>query len=556
MRKRWIVGATGVALVFLSLAVAPRGGGGAAVEAPAGRQYLVRRGDLRLSVRETGTLEPLSQVVVKSKVAGRLLRFFAAEGERVAEGQLLAVIDPVEIQSQVAQINAQIDAARAQLSQARTQVELEDRSSVLALQDADEEGHAAQARLVQATRQADAQPTLTRAAVDQARANLLAARAALSALGDTQTQALADARSALDQAEASAENARKSHSRFRALITEGFVSQNQMDDAQRDDDLAQAQLRAARQRWESVDEQHAAQLRQAAAEVSQAEAALATARANAVQNGMRQDEATAARALRSRARVAYEQAKSARGQVAVRRAVVRAAEAEVKRLLDQLREMQVRLTDTRILAPMAGTITRRYVEPGELVTSGITTFSTGTPLVQVAQLARMRIVCLVNEVDVAAIRVGQTARVRLDAAKGAGYPGKVVSVAPSAGSRSGAETAMPAGAAPGAVGIVKFEVKIDLLHVDAKLRPGMSASVDIAVGDRRGALILPLAAVEESGEGSFVTVLRGAKPKRVKVTPGLRNEREVEIVRGVKEGEAVLEAPWQGSARRTLDWKG
>jgi HlyD family secretion protein len=557
VRKRWILGAAGVLLVSGTLAVWPRSSGGAGEEAPSGRHHTVRRGDLLLSVRETGILEPLAQVVVKSKVAGRLLSFTVAEGASVSQGQLLATIDPVEIQSQVAQINAQIDAARAGLSQARTQLGIEERSSFLALQDAAEARQAAQARLLQASRQAEAQPSLTRAAIDQANANLLASSAALAALRDTQTQARADARSALDQAEASAENARKGLTRLRALLAQGFVSQNQLDDAQRDDDLAQAQLRAARQRWESLDEQHAAQRRQAEAEVRQAEAALATAKANGVQDGLRQDEVTAARAARSQATVAFEQARAARAQVEARRAAVRAAQAEVKRLQDQLQEMQVRLTDTRILAPMAGTVTRRYVEPGELVTSGIATFSTGTPLLQIAQLSRMRVVCLVNEVDVGAVRIGQKARVRLDAARGGSYSGKVVSVAASAGARALApEATSPggAGAAAGA-GIVKFEVKIDLLGGDEKLKPGMSASVDIAVGERRGVLLLPLDAVEESGEGSFVTRLKGQKQERVKVKPGLRSERDVEIVAGVKEGETILEAPWKGAARRGLDSK-
>src|SRR5439155_827271 len=83
-----------------------------------------------------------------------------------------------------------------------------------------------------------------------------------------------------------------------------------------------------------------------------------------------------------------------------------------------------------ILAPMAGTVTKRYIEAGELVTSGIATFSSGMAIVQIADLSRMRVVCEINEVDVARVRVGQRAEILLDAARGQRYPGSVVSVAP------------------------------------------------------------------------------------------------------------------------------
>src|SRR5690348_6312240 len=62
------------------------------------RLFTVRRGDVVVKVAETGTVEPLTKVDVKSKVGGKVLRLLAAESERVRVGQVLAVLDPIEQQ--------------------------------------------------------------------------------------------------------------------------------------------------------------------------------------------------------------------------------------------------------------------------------------------------------------------------------------------------------------------------------------------------------------------------------------------------------------------------
>lgn len=558
MRRRWLFGLGAVVLaVGIGLATAATRGTNAQ-ETPAETLFTVRRGHLSLLVSDTGTLRPLARVALKSKVAGRVQSFRVREGDTVRAGQLLALIDPIEIQSQVDQIRSQIDAAEARLSQARTARALEGATSALALKDGSHALRAARARLAAATRQAGAQPTLTRAAVDQAIANLQAARAAQAALRDTQTQSRADARSALDQASSSAETTRRTLARYNALKGQGFVSQNQLDAVQRDYELALAQREAAQKRWESLDEQHAAQRRQAAAEVAQMEAALATAKANGVQDDLRGDDMQAARAELAQAEVAYDRVRAVRMEIQARDAAIRAAQAEVTRLTGQLREMKVRLADTRIIAPMSGVVTRRYVEPGELVTSGIATFSSGTPLLEIARLDRMRVECQVNEVDVGRIRVGQAARVRLDAAGGRSYAGEVVSVAPSAGKRvlPGEPEGAPGSQGGGASGssIVRFEVSIELSRPDERVKPGMSARVDIVVLERRGVLLLPEEAVEEKDGAGWVTVLRGEKRERVKVGLGERSAGQVEITSGVKEGDRVTGAAFAGPKRRSLEF--
>ena len=79
----------------------------------------VARGDVIVSVRETGMVEPVKRVDVKSKVAGLVKELAVDEGARVEKGQFIARLDVPELESQRDQVRAQLDAARARVEQAR-----------------------------------------------------------------------------------------------------------------------------------------------------------------------------------------------------------------------------------------------------------------------------------------------------------------------------------------------------------------------------------------------------------------------------------------------------
>jgi HlyD family secretion protein len=555
------------------------------------RLFTVKRGDLRVIVRETGTVEPFSKVEVKSKVGGRILRLVVEEGQRVRRGDLIAQIDPIETQSQVNQIRQQIVAAQARLDQAETQLGLQSEQTPLTIADAEQALRSAQARLQQARRQSQAQPSLTSAAIDQAEASYRSAQASLDALlKSTHPRARADARSGLVKAKADVERAQRELHRMKELQKKGFVPDQNVDQAQRDYDNACAECDSAQERVNTLEQQLEAEEGQARQRVEEARAALNQARANAVQTALKEDDLAAAQAEYARAEVAFRRAKADAAQVEARKADVTAAKAELQRLKDSYDEVAVRLDDTTIRAPMSGTVTRRYVEVGELIQSGISTFSSGTPIVQIADLSRMRVVCQVNEVDVANVRVGQRADVLLDAARGERYQGRVVSVAPAAGRSTpddgGGQSGGDGGGSSG--GIVRFQVKIAVERSDGRLRPGMSANVDIVTAERKGVLTLPLEAVEfeqataddqrpttndqrptseagsrEPGAGSrepgagaraTVWVLRGkgedAESEEVTVLTGLKNETMVEILSGLKEGDEVEPAEFTGAPRQ------
>ena len=66
-------------------------------------------GDIRILVSETGTIEPMKKVDVRSKVAGRLISLPVQEGQRVTAGQLIAIVDRSQLDPQIARQRALLD---------------------------------------------------------------------------------------------------------------------------------------------------------------------------------------------------------------------------------------------------------------------------------------------------------------------------------------------------------------------------------------------------------------------------------------------------------------
>jgi RND family efflux transporter MFP subunit len=210
-----------------------------------------------------------------------------------------------------------------------------------------------------------------------------------------------------------------------------------------------------------------------------------------------------------------------------------------------------------VTSPMAGVVIKRGVEPGETVTSGVSSFNAGTVLFTVADLKSLIIRVNLNEVDIAKVHVGQPVRISLDAYPQKIFTGKVSFVAPSA------ELVEK---------IKVFKVEIALDDLADAFRTGMSANVEILGEKRANAISIPLEALQKrDGKTIAYRLKANLKPQQLKaakdglsgrnkffwlsdhwkdyfdvvpVTAGVATLERVEIVQGLKAGQQVsLEDP-------------
>src|SRR5256712_2562481 len=182
--------------------------------------------------------------------------------------------------------------------------------------------------------------------------------------------------------------------------------------------------------------------------------------------------------------VSPEEIETARTQRNADKARVDVNREEVTRAHGAVQSAQDNLRKTVFHSPIDGTVTQLNVERGEIVMVG-TMNNPGTVILSVADLRRMKVEADVDETDVAAIRLGQTATVKVDALPDTTLTGRVVEIANSPKiSELGTQEQQ-----------TNFVVDVMIDNPPATLRPGMTADVEIKTGTKSGVLHVPIQAV-------------------------------------------------------------
>ncbi|VAX16923.1 Probable Co/Zn/Cd efflux system membrane fusion protein [hydrothermal vent metagenome] len=221
-------------------------------------------------------------------------------------------------------------------------------------------------------------------------------------------------------------------------------------------------------------------------------------------------------------------AKASADMASARIGEVKAVIARARIVVDDAKE---RLGDTVIVSPIDGVLVEKSVEKGQIISSGITSFAGGTKLCVIADLSRMFIFAQVDETDIGKVFDRQKVNVSVDAYPDKSFEGVVRRIYPTGETSDN---------------ITVFKVKIEVLDLStdkAPLRPKMTANVDIIIDRRENTLIIPEDALraEDSQAGKLsVLVKEGEKTVKRKVTAGLSNGFETEILTGLKEGETVV----------------
>jgi RND family efflux transporter MFP subunit len=226
--------------------------------------------------------------------------------------------------------------------------------------------------------------------------------------------------------------------------------------------------------------------------------------------------------------VAQMDVETAKSDVKAKKVALQTAQVAYSAASDQLHY-------TRITAPMDGTVTERGIQPGEVVTPGVQATFEGKALLTVSDLSTLLVKADLNQIDVAKVRMGQKVSVTLDALPGKSYEATITKIA-------------PASITPKDKTVDVFPVEATLAKADALIKPGMTADVRIHIEKREHVLALPIEAVVKDAGKQYVTkVVVGDKGKqttvKTEVHVGARNDRELEIVDGIVEGDKVLIKP-------------
>ncbi len=327
-------------------------------------------------------------------------------------------------------------------------------------------------------------------------------------------------------------------------------------------------------------------------QVEQQEANLVAAKANAVQAKSQlskaQDDFKRTNDLFGKQLMSDSDFSAAKTNLEVAQANQDNALAQIRRTEGALSQARDLLNKTIIYSPMDGAISALGSEVGERVV-GTGSFA-GTEIMRVADLGSMEVRVKVNENDIVNVKNGDHATISIDAYPGRTFSGVVTEISSSAqnSSATGASTQVT-----NADEVSNFQVKIRISDHNANLRPGMSATADIATQTVENVVAIPIQSVTVRAAGGLTTeelqkknakdaqeksgnelelvaereqarrdagklqrivfIRNGNKVKAQKVETGIADNALIEVKSGVKAGDEVVSGSYAAISRKLKD---
>ena len=351
---------------------------------------------------------------IAARVAGTVSKVSVVDNQQVAEGAELVAIDPRDYEIALTRAQAELADARAALTAAQAE------DSIIATTASSN------------VSSAEGGVSHAESAIAEAEQGVAVARARL-----------ATAQARQREQEANAVKSSRDVERLRGLLAKDEIAQQQFD----------ATVAAA--------ESSKAAVESAKAQVVEAEASIKAAESRLTQS----------RSGREQAGAELRTAHTLPQQMAAGKAKVQAASARVSLAESQVKQAELNLQRAIVRAPVAGIVSRKSVEPGQVIQAG-------QPLMTVIPLDRVWITANFKETQLRDMRVGQIVTVDVDAYGGREFTGKIESIAAATGSRF--SLLPPDNATGNFVKVVqRVPVKIVLdgnQDADHILRPGMSVT--------------------------------------------------------------------------------
>lgn len=288
--------------------------------------------------------------------------------------------------------------------------------------------------------------------------------------------------------------------------------------------LNQAQAELSARRAETA--QAEVSIREAEASVVQAQATFDQAKLDAQrlrsladQGALSQQQAEAAELATTNAQQAL---RSAQAQLAAQRQAVTSSANQIDAQQAVVSQSQKQLSYADLRSPLTGVVLSRAVDIGDFVQSGAT-------ILELGDLSTLEVTVQVSELDIAQIRVGQLARVQLDAFPGEGaLSGQVERIAPMADATS---RLIP----------VQVTISNNASSTGGQIGSGLLARVQFST-EQQGRVVVPTSALDAEENTVFVVEGDGKEAKAIarSVRLGERGQNRVEILSGLEPGDSFV----------------
>jgi RND family efflux transporter MFP subunit len=218
-------------------------------------------------------------------------------------------------------------------------------------------------------------------------------------------------------------------------------------------------------------------------------------------------------------------------QVAATKSALAAAQEQVNVNSADTQKVKTLMDYTRVTAPFAGVITKRYADTGSMIQAGTASQTQAMPVVKLSENSLLRLILPVPESAVPTVHIGQQVQVRVPTLNRS-FPGRVARFAEKV-----------------SMATRTMDTEVDVPNPSLVLIPGMYAEVNLTLDRRNKVLALPVMAVDrdnsdsqpgaaQTGQVSIVTP--NNRVEKRKVTLGIESANNVEIRSGLNEGDSVV----------------
>ncbi len=201
------------------------------------------------------------------------------------------------------------------------------------------------------------------------------------------------------------------------------------------------------------------------------------------------------------------------------------AENSLSKSQRRLQIVDDRMSKTKVIAPMDGTILTMPVVEGQVVIAAASV-NNGTTLATIANLSKLLVEVHINQVDVARLSLNQRVKLEAQSLKDATMNATISFIAPVATVKSN---------------LKGFQIQALIEKPDPRLKPGMTVTMEVPIARADNAVTVPIAAVfKGDGKSKIVYVRNGDSTVRREVKVGVTNLDYVQILTGITEGEEIF----------------
>ena len=194
-------------------------------------------------------------------------------------------------------------------------------------------------------------------------------------------------------------------------------------------------------------------------------------------------------------------------------------ELQIQSARYELDKRKEQLENARVTSPIAGTVVRVYAKVGRFADD----IENDLPMFSIENLDVLEMEIKISEYSIGKVETGQAAEITADILDGQTAHGEVVSISPTGEEKGGGSTERVIPAA------------IRITDADSGLMAGITARARIRIDQAEGAFIVPMGAVLETDEGTWIFAAEGNRLKRIPVETGVESDVQIQVI-PVEEG--------------------